>query len=92
MMDRNFFDADPWQTDTYAPTWAAHEKNAGADAQSSCNALLGFGLPASSGKTFVDKLWSAGIPNRLLGRSALHARAAPRERHVPPLVLTGVGG
>jgi hypothetical protein len=23
---------------------------------------LGFGLPASSGKAFVDKIWSAGIP------------------------------
>ena len=25
--------------------------------------LLGFGLPASSGKPFVQKLWSAAIPS-----------------------------
>ena len=30
----------------------------------SCNALLGFGLPADSGKPFVDKLWSAAVPSR----------------------------
>jgi oligosaccharide reducing-end xylanase len=30
----------------------------------SCNSLLGFGLPASTGKPFVDKLWSTAIPNR----------------------------
>ena len=29
-----------------------------------CNSTLGFGLPSSSGKAFVDKIWSAGIPNR----------------------------
>jgi oligosaccharide reducing-end xylanase len=28
------------------------------------NALLGFGLPASTGKPFVDKLWSTTIPKR----------------------------
>jgi oligosaccharide reducing-end xylanase len=27
-----------------------------------CNGLLGFGLPASTGKPFVQKLWSAAIP------------------------------
>ena len=27
------------------------------------NALLGFGLPESSGKPFVDKIWSANVPN-----------------------------
>ena len=62
MMDHNFFNADPWQTDTYAPAYAAREKNAGG-AEGSCAALLGFGLPASSGKTFVDKLWSASVPS-----------------------------
>ncbi len=25
--------------------------------------MLGFGLPASSGKAFVDKLWSTNPPN-----------------------------
>ena len=41
----------------------AHEKNAGANAEGYCAALLGFGLPASSGKAFVDKLWSANVPS-----------------------------
>jgi oligosaccharide reducing-end xylanase len=63
MMDWNFFAADAWQRDTYAPAWAAHEKNAGANAQGFCDSLLAFGLPSSSGKTFADKLWSASIPN-----------------------------
>jgi len=27
-----------------------------------CNSTLGFALPASSGKPFVDKLWSTGVP------------------------------
>ena len=62
MMDHNFFNADPWQTDTYATKFGAHEKNVGAGAQGFCDSLLGFGLPASSGKAFVDKLWSAAIP------------------------------
>ena len=31
-------------------------------AQQSCNALLGVGLPASTG--FVDKIWSTTIPKR----------------------------
>jgi oligosaccharide reducing-end xylanase len=62
MMDWNFFAADPWQHDTYAPAFAAREKNAGANAQGFCDSLLAFGLPASTGKTFSDKLWSAGIP------------------------------
>ena len=62
MMDHNFFAADPWQSDTYAPLFASHQGNAGAP-QSYCNALLGFGLPAADGKPFVDKLWSANVPN-----------------------------
>jgi oligosaccharide reducing-end xylanase len=62
MMDWNFFAADPWQRDTYAPAYAAREKNVGANAEGFCASLLGFGLPASSGKAFVDKLWSAGVP------------------------------
>jgi oligosaccharide reducing-end xylanase len=64
MMDANFFGVDPWQTDTYAPAFGkymtSHSDNSAA--QFSCNALLGFGLPAASGKPFVDKLWSAKIP------------------------------
>lgn len=63
MMDHNFFAADPWQTDVYAPMFAAHEKNAGPPS-SYCNGLLGFGLPAADGKAFVDKLWSANVPSR----------------------------
>jgi oligosaccharide reducing-end xylanase len=31
-------------------------------AQQSCDALLGFGLPTSTGKPFVDKLWSTTVP------------------------------
>jgi oligosaccharide reducing-end xylanase len=27
-----------------------------------CNSTLRFALPASSGKPFVDKLWSTGVP------------------------------
>ena len=61
MMDHNFFNAAPWQTDTYATKFAAHETNQNGTARFP-DALLGFGLPASSGKAFVDKLWSAGIP------------------------------
>ena len=64
MMDHNFFNADPWQTDTYATKYGAYEgSRASGVAQQSCNALLGFGLPASSGKAFVDKLWSTNPPN-----------------------------
>jgi len=33
-------------------------------AQQSCNSPLGFGLPASTGKPFVDKLWSTNTPGR----------------------------
>jgi oligosaccharide reducing-end xylanase len=33
MMDWNFFAADPWQRDTYAPEYGAHEKNVGGGAQ-----------------------------------------------------------
>jgi len=63
MMDYNFFKVDAWQSDTYAPKFAAHEANAGPPS-SYCDALLGFGLPASSGKAFVDKLWSASVPSK----------------------------
>ena len=65
MMDHNFFDADSWQTATYAPEYSSYESShANGTAQISCNGLLGFGLPASTGKAFVDKLWSAAVPNR----------------------------
>jgi len=63
MMDYNFFKADPWQSETYAPMFAAHERNAGPPS-SYCDALLGFGLPAAEGKAFVDRLWSANVPSR----------------------------
>ena len=62
MMDYNFFKVDAWQSETYAPKFAAHEKNAGPPS-SYCDALLGFGLPAADGKAFVDKLWSANVPS-----------------------------
>jgi oligosaccharide reducing-end xylanase len=64
MMDSNLFAVDPWQTQTYAPAFGAYMRTNGDNtaAQFSCNALLGFGLPASTGKPFVDRLWSAQIP------------------------------
>jgi oligosaccharide reducing-end xylanase len=64
MMDWNFFAVDPWQTMTYAPAYGNTMRNGGdnSGAQLSCNSLLGFGLPASTGKTFVDRIWSARIP------------------------------
>lgn len=62
--DYNFFGVDAWQTQTYAPEYAAYETtHASGTAQMACNGLLGFGLPASTGKPFVDKLWSAPIPS-----------------------------
>jgi oligosaccharide reducing-end xylanase len=65
MMDHNFFDADSWQTDTYAMKYGSYEtSHASGVAQQSCNSTLGFGLPASSGKAFVDKIWSTNPPNR----------------------------
>jgi oligosaccharide reducing-end xylanase len=63
MSDYNFFNADPFEA-TYASeyaTWVTSNNN-GSTAMLACNGLLGFGLPASSGKAWVQKLWSAGIP------------------------------
>jgi oligosaccharide reducing-end xylanase len=63
MSDYNFFDADPFEA-TYASeyaTWVSSNNN-GSTAMLACNGLLGFGLPASSGKAWVQKLWSAAIP------------------------------
>jgi len=64
MMDWNMFAKDPWQRDTYAVKFGAYSSsrnNGGASV--GCNSTLGFGLPASSGKAFVDKLWSTGVPS-----------------------------
>jgi len=65
MMDWYLFGKDPWQRDTYAPKFAAYSssRNNGAPAVG-CNSTLGFGLPSSSGKAFVDKLWSTAVPSR----------------------------
>jgi oligosaccharide reducing-end xylanase len=63
MSDYNFFDADPFEA-TYASeyaTWVSSNNN-GSTAMTACNGLLGFGLPAATGKPFVQKLWSAAIP------------------------------
>ena len=38
-------------------------RNNGAPAVG-CNSTLGFALPSSSGKAFVDKLWSTAVPSR----------------------------
>jgi hypothetical protein len=40
--------------------------------QQSCNSLLGFGLPASTGEPFVDKIWSTSIPKRDYWNSVLY--------------------
>jgi oligosaccharide reducing-end xylanase len=64
MMDHNFFNVDAWQADTYAPKYSAYVTSHGQNstAATSANGLLGFGLPASSGKAHVDKVWSLAIP------------------------------
>jgi len=64
MMDWYLFGEDAWQKDTYAPKFGAYSssRNNGGAAVG-CNATLGFALPASSGKPFVDKLWSTGVPS-----------------------------
>jgi oligosaccharide reducing-end xylanase len=64
MMDWYLFGKDLWQRDTYAPKFGAYSSsrnNGGASV--GCNSPLGFALPASSGKAFVDKLWSTAIPS-----------------------------
>jgi oligosaccharide reducing-end xylanase len=64
MMDWYLFAKDPWQRDTYAPKFGAYSSsrnNGGASV--GCNSPLGFALPASSGKAFVDKLWSTSVPS-----------------------------
>jgi len=64
MMDHNFFNVDSWQTDTYAPKYGAYvtSNSQNSTAATSANGLLGFGLPASSGKALVDKVWSLATP------------------------------
>jgi oligosaccharide reducing-end xylanase len=65
MMDWNFFAADPWQRDTYATTFSAHAGAAGGGgATAFMNTLLAFALPASSGKAYVQDLWSASVPSK----------------------------
>ncbi len=63
MMDWYLFGEDPWQKDTYAPMFGAYSssRNNGTGTIGQ-NATLGFALPASSGKPFVDKLWSTNVP------------------------------
>jgi oligosaccharide reducing-end xylanase len=63
MSDYNFFAADPFEA-TYASeyaTWVSSNNN-GSTAMLACNGLLGFGLPAASGKPWVQALWNAAIP------------------------------
>nr|MDQ2643948.1 glycosyl hydrolase family 8 [Myxococcota bacterium] len=63
MMDWYLFGEDSWQKDTYAPKFGAYSssRNNGGAAVG-CNSTLGFALPASSGKPFVDKIWSLAVP------------------------------
>ena len=72
MMDHNFFNADPWQTDTYATKYGAYMASQNAYiAQMSCNALLGFGLPAADGEGLRGQAVVGGHPEQqLLGRRA----------------------
>lgn len=63
MSDYNFFKADPFEA-TYASeyaTWVSTNNN-GSTAMLACNGLLGFGLPAASGKPWVQSLWNVAIP------------------------------
>ena len=63
MSDYNFFKADTFEP-TYASeyaTWVSTHSN-GSTAMLACNGLLGFGLPASSGKSWVQSLWNVAIP------------------------------
>jgi len=63
MMDHNFFNADPWQ-ETYATEYGGYIKSHSNNttAMLSCNGLLGFGMPSSTGTPFVQALWKAAIP------------------------------
>ena len=88
MMDWYLFGKDPWQRDTYAPKFGAYSssRNNGGAAVG-CNSTLGFGLPASSGKALRGQALVDRRPlPQLLGRGALHARHAPRQRQLPHLV------
>jgi oligosaccharide reducing-end xylanase len=63
MSDYNFFKADAFEA-TYASeyaTWVSANNN-GSTAMLACNGLLGFGLPASTGKSWVQSLWNVAIP------------------------------
>ena len=64
MSDHNFFNADSWQTETYAPEYAKRESGGTTStAELACDGLLGFGLPTATGKPFVQNLWSVAIPS-----------------------------
>jgi oligosaccharide reducing-end xylanase len=65
MSDHNFFNADTWQTQTYAAEYAARESSATglSTAEVACDGLLGFGLPTATGTPFVQTLWNLSIPS-----------------------------
>jgi oligosaccharide reducing-end xylanase len=64
MMDWYMNGEDTWQKDTYATKFGAYSNSrTNGGAAIGCNATLGFALPTSSGKTYVDKLWSTGVPS-----------------------------
>ena len=64
MADYNLYNADPFEA-TYASEYASWvtNNNQNSAAMTSCNGLLGFGLPASSGTAWVQKLWDLAIPS-----------------------------
>lgn len=64
MMDWYMYGEDTWQKETYATKFGAYSSSrTNGGATIGCNATLGFALPTSSGKTYVDKLWSTGVPS-----------------------------
>ena len=64
MMDWYLNGEDAWQKDTYATKFGAYSSSrTSGGATVGCNATLGFALPASSGKTYVDKIWSTAVPS-----------------------------
>jgi oligosaccharide reducing-end xylanase len=73
MMDWFLNGEDAWQKDTYATKFGAYSSSrTSGGATVGCNATLGFALPASSGKTYVDKLWSTAVPSHVYWDGVLY--------------------
>ena len=73
MMDWYLNGEDTWQKDTYATKFGAYSSaRTSGGATVGCNATLGFALPASSGKSYVDKLWSIAVPSHVYWDGVLY--------------------